>query len=200
LLDNAANGEQKSIYSAPFYLFPNGYKMCLRLYINGDLKARNTYMSLFFVIMRGENDANLQWPFKFKVTFTLIDQSTTNDNQHHISQFCWPNITSTTAICFERPKANMNVACGIPMFCPLGLFKENQNRYVRHDTMYIKIEIDLVTDGTSKICILTDELVCFFFVLALSLMDGAGELPNDEEHVDEVDDDISVMICGSDTA
>jgi len=173
-LDKAVSGRQYSIYSDPFYLFPNGYKMCLRLYIKGDSKARGTHMSLFFVIMRGENDANLQWPFKFKVTFSLIDQST-SDNQSQISQFCWPDATPT---CFERPKTNMNIAYGIPMFYELELFEQNQNRFVKHDTMYIKLEIDLSTDRPT-----------------LPLINGGGESPNDDEHVDTTDDDISATIC-----
>jgi hypothetical protein len=151
LLDSAASGIQKSIYSAPFYIFRKGYKMCMRLYINGDRKARNTHISLFFVIMRGEYDDDLQWPFKFKVTFSLIDQSTSTDNQHHISNFCCPNTTATCfecANCFGCPNSDMNIAFGIPMFIPLDKF--NQNRYVKNNTAYIQIGIDLLAEESSK--------------------------------------------------
>ena len=62
--------------SIPFYSGHYGYKMCLSLYILGDGIGKNTHMSLFFVVMKGEFDAILQWPFTHKVSFRLI-------NQHH---------------------------------------------------------------------------------------------------------------------
>lgn len=41
--------------------------MCLRLYLNGDGTGRGTHLSLFFVVMKGPNDALLRWPFNQKV-------------------------------------------------------------------------------------------------------------------------------------
>ena len=35
-------------------------------------------MSLFFVVMKGEFDNTLQWPFTHKVTFKLINQHQEN--------------------------------------------------------------------------------------------------------------------------
>ena len=48
--------------------------MCLRIYILGDGIGKGTHMSLFFVVMKGEFDNILQWPFTHKVTFKLINQ------------------------------------------------------------------------------------------------------------------------------
>ena len=52
----------------------HGYKMCARIYLNGDGISKKLHMSLFFVVMRGEYDALLQWPFRQKVTRLLLDQ------------------------------------------------------------------------------------------------------------------------------
>lgn len=52
---------------AAFYSSKYGYKMCLRLYLNGDGTGRGTHLSLFFVVMRGKCDALLKWPFSQKV-------------------------------------------------------------------------------------------------------------------------------------
>lgn len=41
--------------------------MCLRIYLNGDGTGRGTHLSLFFVVMKGPNDALLRWPFNQKV-------------------------------------------------------------------------------------------------------------------------------------
>lgn len=52
---------------AAFYTSKYGYKMCLRVYLNGDGTGRGTHLSLFFVVMKGPNDALLRWPFNQKV-------------------------------------------------------------------------------------------------------------------------------------
>lgn len=54
-----------------FYTSKYGYKMCLRIYLNGDGTGRGTHLSLFFVVMRGHSDALLKWPFNQKVTLSL---------------------------------------------------------------------------------------------------------------------------------
>lgn len=54
-------------FHAAFYSSKYGYKMCLRLYFNGDGTGRGTHLSLFFVVMRGKCDALLKWPFSQKV-------------------------------------------------------------------------------------------------------------------------------------
>uniref|UniRef100_A0A8C6XGE7 TNF receptor-associated factor n=1 Tax=Naja naja TaxID=35670 RepID=A0A8C6XGE7_NAJNA len=50
-----------------FYTSKYGYKMCLRIYLNGDGTGRGTHLSLFFVVMKGPNDSLLRWPFNQKV-------------------------------------------------------------------------------------------------------------------------------------
>lgn len=50
-----------------FYTSRYGYKMCLRIYLNGDGTGRGTHLSLFFVVMKGPHDALLRWPFNQKV-------------------------------------------------------------------------------------------------------------------------------------
>ena len=75
---DAQTGRYISIFS-PFYMGRYGYKMCLRLYILGDGIGKNTHMSLFFVVMKGELDDILQWPFTHRVTFKLINQTREKD-------------------------------------------------------------------------------------------------------------------------
>ncbi len=69
----AYNYEQckNTIMSTPFYSHPNGYKMCLQIYPIGYNIGLNTHMSLYVVIMRGEFDDTLQWPFTGRVTIDM---------------------------------------------------------------------------------------------------------------------------------
>jgi len=46
--------------------------MCIRAYLNGDGSGYKTHLSLFFVIMKGEYDALLKWPFDYKVSVILV--------------------------------------------------------------------------------------------------------------------------------
>lgn len=57
-----------------FYSSKYGYKMCLRLYLNGDGSGRGTHLSLFFVVMRGKYDALLKWPFSQKVSLSICSR------------------------------------------------------------------------------------------------------------------------------
>ena len=51
---DAIDGKITSIYSPPFYTGRNGYKMCIRAYLNGDGIGYNTHVSIFFVLMKGK--------------------------------------------------------------------------------------------------------------------------------------------------
>ena len=60
------------VYMHNYYIvFPpysNGYKMCIRAYLNGDGIGYKTHFSVFFVLMKGEFDPLLKWPFEYKVS------------------------------------------------------------------------------------------------------------------------------------
>ena len=60
-------GDDSGFRVSAFYTAKYGYKLCLRLYLNGDGTGKRTHLSLFIVIMRGEYDALLSWPFRNKV-------------------------------------------------------------------------------------------------------------------------------------
>ena len=126
-----------SIYSPPFYTGRNGYKMCVRAYLNGDGMGYKTHLSLFFVLMKGEFDALLKWPFEYKVSLILVDQN----HRKHIVQTFKPTVESSS---FQRPVTDMNVASGCPQFAKLTAL-EDEN-YVKDDVIFIKCIID-----TSKI-------------------------------------------------
>ena len=137
-MEEAKNGKQTSFYSPPFYTDRYGYKMCARIYLNGDGNGRNTHLSLFFVILRGEYDALLKWPFRQKVTFILIDQSQSESKENVYDAFR-PDPNSSS---FRRPISEMNIASGLPVFCPLGKLMSTDHEYIKDNTMFIKIIVD----------------------------------------------------------
>ena len=131
-MTDAKTGKYTSIFSLPFYSSRYGYKMCLRLYIMGDGIGKGTHMSLFFVIMRGEFDNILTWPFTQRVTFRLINQGAGRD----IVDTFQPDPMSSS---FKKPKSDMNIASGCPRF----ITHENlKNGYIVEDTIFIKCVVD----------------------------------------------------------
>jgi TNF receptor-associated factor 4 len=63
-----------SWYCASFYTHPRGYKMCLRVEANGLNDGKNSHVSVYLYMMRGEYDESLKWPFRGDVTVQLLNQ------------------------------------------------------------------------------------------------------------------------------
>jgi len=53
---DAKEGRILSLYSQPFYAGHYGYKLCARVYFNGDGAGYGTHISLFFVVMQASED------------------------------------------------------------------------------------------------------------------------------------------------
>ena len=138
-LEDAITGKTPSLYSPPFFTSRFGYKLCMRIYLNGDGVGKGSHVSLFFTVMRGEYDGLLPWPFHQKVTMTLVDQSGSNKN---IEESFIPDSNSSS---FKRPSRDMNVASGCPIFVHKDrLFSGN---FVKDNSMFIRVQVD--TDGLS---------------------------------------------------
>ena len=131
---DALLGKTVSLYSAPFYTSRFGYKLCLRVYLDGDGSGKGRYISYFLTIMKGEYDALLEWPFQHMVTMTLVNQKGNNN----IVQSFRPNPTSTS---FHQPKSDMNVASGCPKFAPLSILDNPE--FVVDDVAFFKCDIKL---------------------------------------------------------
>lgn len=131
---DALSERTASIYSPPFYVGRFGYKVSVRLDPNGDGIGKGTHISLFFVVMRGEYDAILPWPFVQKVHFRLVDQDKIRDivETYHPD----PNSSST-----KRPTSDMNIASGSPTF--VSQVEVRKGGYIRGDTMFIKVTVDM---------------------------------------------------------
>ena len=124
-----------SLYSPPFYTSPHGYRMCVRVYLNGDGAGKGTHISVFFVLMRSEHDNLLTWPFKQSVKFTLINQA---DPEASISETFVPDLQSPS---FQKPENDMNIASGFPRFAKQSFL--NDTNFCQDDAIFIKAQVDL---------------------------------------------------------
>ncbi|KAJ1134516.1 hypothetical protein NDU88_000967 [Pleurodeles waltl] len=133
----AARAEQRTSYYSPsFCTHPFGYRLCCRLYPNGDGSGKGTHVSLFLVVMRGDYDDVLRWPFQQKVTFLMLDQT---PHQKPIRESFVPDTSSAS---FHKPKSHMNVASGSPQFLKHNQLLASSSPYLKNDTFYIKVIID----------------------------------------------------------
>ncbi|XP_029791189.1 TNF receptor-associated factor 5 isoform X3 [Suricata suricatta] len=133
----ALDGHTVSIFSQPFYTSRCGYRLCARAYLNGDGSGKGTHLSLYFVVMRGEFDSLLQWPFRQRVTLMLLDQS---GKKNHIMETFKADPNSSS---FKRPDGEMNIASGCPRFVAHSTLENAKNTYMKDDTVFLKVAVDL---------------------------------------------------------
>lgn len=124
-----------SLYSPPFYTSPHGYRVCVRVYLNGDGIGKGTHISLFFFIMRSEQDNLLSWPFKQQVRFTLVHQKKSSQS---ISEAFVPDHNSPS---FQKPEQDMNIASGFPKFARQSVLQDEG--FTQDNVIYIRCQVDL---------------------------------------------------------
>jgi len=136
ILRQAKSGETTSIDSVPFYTGKYGYKFRIGLYPNGNGSGKNTHLSVFFFLMKGDYDDVLTWPFNKKVTFMLVDQQEDlNDQENKVISFI-PDKG------WQRPLAGDDIiGKGFNKF--ISHEKLRERRFIVDDTIFIRVKIVL---------------------------------------------------------
>ena len=132
-LENVSQHLMKPGYinSHPTYTSRNGYKFCLRVYLNGDGNGQGSHLSLFFVIMKSDYDIFLPWPFnKTRIDLKLAHPN--NEYANVVQTMHLSELRSSSS--FERPQLEMNRAIG----CTVFLKKERLNSFIFNDTLYFE--------------------------------------------------------------
>ena len=138
IMKEAKNEEKKYIESDPFYTEIPGYKLKVLFCPNGFGSGENTHLSVYIVLMKGEYDALLPWPFNRKVTFTLIDQDEDLLKRKNVVAELTPDHVIPGAT--SRPRRGENVGRGMPRF--ISHRKLQARSYVTDDTLFLQVEID----------------------------------------------------------
>lgn len=133
-VSKAKNGVKVRIESDSFYLGLQGYKMILIMYPNGARGARNVYMSLYFNLVKGQYDAILPWPLRYKGKFTVIDQNPDLKQRQNYSR----SLVSGPKV-IHRPKSEEINGEGYDAF--LSHEELRKNSYVVDETLFIKFEM-----------------------------------------------------------
>lgn len=134
LMRIAKEEKNRWVHSAPFYTENYGYKLKVRLYPNGFGLGYGIFVSISIVIMRGEYDAILPWPFKRKVKLTFIDQQVNSDKRENIVLEVIPSDHPRD---YGRPQMEENAGFGKSV-----RQERLQTRpYVVDDVLFLQVEL-----------------------------------------------------------
>ena len=126
----------------PFYAFEEGYKMCLKVYVNGVGSGEGTHVSVYLYLMKGPHDDKLEqsdhWPLRGTFTIELLSQL---NDKHHKS------IANTfySDLCQECSSRVMNNSVapqgwGSPEFIPhSAILHHNKTVYLQNNTLHFRI-------------------------------------------------------------
>ena len=129
-------------FSDPVYSHFGGYKMCLKVYANGDIDGKGTHVSVYITLMRGDNDNNLKWPFKGTIKVSLLNQL--EDGQHH-TKVPWPGSHIFSERFSGRVTRGERAGKGVGMF----LFISHQDlsyhagkncQYLKDNTLFFRVD------------------------------------------------------------
>ena len=112
--------------------------MRLMLFMDGDGSGQGTHISFYAALMRGEHDAQLQWPFRQKVKLVLVSQD--HQNQDIIKWFQSDPVEFDGSFWKPSPHSEMNIGFGDSQFAPVSVLDDSV--YVKNDTMILKCIID----------------------------------------------------------
>ena len=115
-VQDAISGGQREFSSPDMFTNINGFKMRTIIRLNGKTETFNRNISLYFVILRGEFDCLLEWPFSHIVNFTFKDQAESYDD------FMVSFRPDPESICFLKPTAENNPRWG-PIEVSIGIQK-----------------------------------------------------------------------------
>jgi len=119
-------------YSQAFYTHTDGYKMCIRVDLSSDGDARGKHLSIFTLMLQGQNDVKLRWPFRGSVKYELLNQLEDDNHYTKVSRFT------------ETDKLDVANMKGYPKFLPHVLLNHDfikKTQYLKDDTLYFRVSV-----------------------------------------------------------
>ena len=129
-------------YSDPVYSHFGGYKMCLRIHPNGYGYGKNTHISVFVHLMKGDNDDNLKFPFKGCIVVSLLNQL---EDKNHRTREPWSpedrvyNSANGRVTTEERS----GFGWGRTQFIPHNDLNYNSDKncqYIKNDCLFFRVD------------------------------------------------------------
>ncbi len=99
-------------FSNPFYTHPIGYKVVLIIDANGYKANKGTHVSVWVILLRGEYDDQLEFPFKGTIKFELLNQL--EDKNHHCKSYTHDGTLDCSKRVIDGERSSE--ASGVPAF------------------------------------------------------------------------------------
>ena len=110
------NFKLKKVLNSPWYspsFYTHGYKMCLRVDANGDGDGKNSHVSMFVCMMKGDYDDQLKWPFVGDITIQILNQAGGEEHNTMILPVTYDDDLGKRVVVGER-----SLGLGYPEFFP----------------------------------------------------------------------------------
>ncbi|XP_068674002.1 uncharacterized protein [Montipora foliosa] len=134
---DAMNGVITAIYSPAIHTSLYGYKLCMRINLNGVDSGVGRFVALSVHMMQGDYDNILEWPFTGRIALSILDQRDGVEFRQHISETL---VAKPNLLAFQRPTAPCNYnGYGYVEFAPIEQIRESQ--YVKNNTMLVRIQV-----------------------------------------------------------
>ena len=123
------------IESDPFYS-SHGFRMKIMLHLSEGPRGYTGYMGIYLILVQGDHDDSLNWPFDKRVTFIVVDQQ---DDEGQVSNF-EATLTTKGKTHFNRPSVGNTGGLGLPQFMLHSTLRQKQ--YVKNGSLCIAVAID----------------------------------------------------------
>ena len=134
------NKENNSWFSSPiFFTSPNGYKMCIEIYPNGEGVTEDTHISLHVSFRNGPYDESLSWPFIGRVKLELLNQ--VSDELHHVKELTFS----------KHNNAQANSYFSVPVIRHSEL-QVGDKQFLLNDTLYFRVSVKVDSHKPWLIC------------------------------------------------
>ncbi len=134
--------DKDPFYSPPFYTSYTGYKMCLRVDVNGWGAGEGTHVSAGAVLMKGDNDDSLSWPFTGTITFELLNQL--EDKNHHKWKNTFPaNEKSSQRVVDGERAPHGSGTSQVILHTDLDYNAYQNTQYLKDDTLVFRVSVQV---------------------------------------------------------
>ena len=146
ILRQAKAGEKETIESDPFFSECYGYKLKVSViphfagYFTHLPSRRSPHLSVAIFLMESEYDNMLPWPFRKKMTFTLIDQHEDLKQRNNVVDYLSARRQGPFNTLFLKRPGQANLCKGgIPLFISHKVLQTR--RYIVNDTVFLQVDV-----------------------------------------------------------
>lgn len=144
-LQEAKMHSNHEFFSPPFYTHRYGYKLQASAFLNGNGSGEGSHLSVYIRVLPGEYDNLLEWPFSYKVTFSILDQSDPSlSKPQHITETFNPDPNWKN---FQKPSSSRSsldesaLGFGYPKF--VSHEEIRKRNYIRDNAIFLKASIEI---------------------------------------------------------